>query len=284
MIVSTGYEIGLEVSEAEPLAPGAGQVSIDVRAIGVGRVDLIMRQMMPMAFVPGIEAAGIVSAVGPGADPQWLGRRVLARGQGGAYAEQIVVSSDVLVALPGALSFEAAVATGMNGLVAHFCLAKAQVAPGDRVVVRGARGGIGHLAVQMAKRLEADVVEPERNDAPSPADVVVDLVAGPDTAAYVEQLHANGRYVIAGIAAGLPPADLAGSLLADFKRSRSVATLSLDTIGNVDLNHAAQQMLAEVAAGTIRPLVAMVLPLEEADQAHRLLAKGGISGKILLVP
>lgn len=283
-IVSTGPHTELKVVEVEPMTAGAGEVVVDVRAIGVGRVDLIMRQVVPTDFVPGIEVAGIVTAAGPDVDPQWVGRRVFARVQGGAYAEQVVVGSAVLVALPDGLTFEAAVASGINALVAHFCLAKAHVVAGEHVAVRGAQGGIGRLAVQMATSLDAKVINSSRQGSPAPADVVIDLVAGSDTGAYIEQLSANGRYVIAGISAGMPPADFARSLLSDFRRSRSLITLSLDTVADADINSAADKILADVAARKINPIVAQTLALEQANQAHHLIGKGGLRGKIVLVP
>jgi len=283
-IVSTGPQSVLEVVDVALMTAGAGEVVIDVRAIGVGRVDLIMGQIIPRDFIPGVEVAGIVTATGVDVDPQWVGRRVFARVKAGAYADQAVAGSAALVALPEGLSFEAAVASGVNALVAQFCLDKAQVIADERVLVRGAQGGIGHLVVQMAARLGATVIDSARDGAPVPADVVIDLVAGPDTAACVDQLNANGRYVIAGISAGMPPADFAGSLIADFRRSRSIATLSLDTVSDADLNRAMVQIFADVAAGKIKPVVAQTLKLEQADQAHHLIAKGGLHGKIVLVP
>ncbi|ASV84942.1 zinc-binding dehydrogenase family protein [Ochrobactrum quorumnocens] len=283
-IVSKGPRTELKIVEVEPPAAGVGEVVIDVRAIGVGRVDLIMREIISADFVPGIEVAGIVLAAGPDCDPQWLGRRVFSRTKAGAYADQVVVSSAVLVALPEGLSFEAAVASGVNALVAQFCLTKAQVIGGEHVLVRGAQGGIGHLAVQMAASLGAQLIDSPRGSSPAPTDVVIDLVAGSDTGAFIEQLNANGRYVIAGISAGMPPADFASSLLADFRRSRSLITLSLDTVPDAHLNSAAEKIFADVTAGNIKPVVAQTLTFEQADQAHHLIVEGGLHGKIVLVP
>lgn len=283
-IVSKGPQTELEIVEATPLTADAGEVIVDVRAIGVGRVDLIMLQLMPTDFVPGVEVAGIVTSTGPDVDPQWVGRRVFARVHAGAYAELVVVRSTAIVALPDEVSFEAAVASGVNALVAHFSLAKAQLVAGETVVVRGPRGGIGHLAVQMATAVGASVVAGRKDLPPVPADVVIDLVAGPDTGAHIDQLRANGRYVMAGISAGMPPEDFASSLLGDFRRSRSITTLSLDTVADADLNSAAEKVLADVVAGKTVPVIAQTLALQEANEALRLLAGGGLHGKIILVP
>jgi NADPH:quinone reductase len=283
-IVSQAHQAKLEIVDATPPIAGSGQVIVDVRAIGVGRVDLIMRQLIPTDFVPGIEVSGIVSALGPDTDPDWLGKRVFARMQAGAYAEQVAVEASMLVPLPAAVGFEAAVASGVNALVAHFCLAKGGATENETVLVRGANGGIGHLVVQMAKAGGVHVIESSRNGSPQPADVVIDLVGGPDAGAYLEQVRANGRYVIAGISAGMPRDDFTVSLLHDFRRSRSVATLSLDSISDSDIKDAATSIFEDVATGRLRPAIATTLKLHQADDALHLLDAGGIEGKIVLVP
>lgn len=282
-IFSAGPDAALTLVDLPIMAAGAGEALVDVHAAGVGRVDLIMRQLMPPGFVPGIELAGIVTAVGPDIDPAWVGQRVFARVTTGAYAQQAVVSGATLVALPEGLSFDVAVASGVNSLVAYFCLVRAKVVPGERVVVRGARGGIGHLVVQMATRFGAEVIESRKDENPVPADVVIDLVAGPDASAFIEQLNANGRYIAAGVSAGIPAPDFAASLMVDFRRSRSVSTLSLDTIADPELNLAMAAVFADVLSQKITPAIARILPLDQAEQAHQLLAAGGLCGKIVLV-
>lgn len=283
-IVSNGPHTELEMVEVPAPTAGTGELVVEARAIGVGRVDLIMRQVIPTKFIPGLEVAGIVTSTGPDVDPNLIGQRVFARIQAGGYSERVAVRAATIVALPHDLSFEVAVAAGINALVAHFCLTRTQLAAGETVVVRGAQGGIGHLAIQMASARGATVIENAKNIPPVPADVVIDLVAGPDTGAHLEQLRANGRYVIAGISAGMPPTDFASSLLSDFRRSRSISTLSLDTITDTDLNIAADKVFADVAAGRTRPVIAHKLVLQQANKALQLLASGGVQGKIVIVP
>lgn len=283
-IVSKGAQAELVAMDIAPPTAGSGEVVVDVRAIGVGRVDLIMRQLMPADFIPGIEVAGIVTSVGADVDPRWGDRRVFARMQAGGYTEQVVVSEDDIVALPDGVAFESAVASGVNALVARFCIAKAQLIAGETVLVRGAQGGIGHLVVQMARILGAQVIEGRKNSPPVPADVVIDLVAGSGARACIEQLNANGRYVIAGISAGMPPADFAGPLLTDFRRSRSLMTLSLDSYPPSVVSYAAKEVFTDVAAGKIIPIVAETMSLSQANAAHLLLEAGGIVGKVVLLP
>ena len=242
-----------------------------------------MRHLIPSSFVPGVEVAGTVAAVGVGVDPTIIGQSVFARVQAGAYADQVAVSSTAIVHLPNGCGFQMAVASGINALVAYFCLSRAQVVAEEYVMVRGALGGIGHLAVQMASNLGARIVD-ARQAPLSSVDVTIDLVAGPETGRYIDNLNANGRYVIAGITAGVPPEDFASTLVTDFRRSRTLATLSLDTVSNADLNRAAEKIFANVAAGKIAPIVARTLPLAEAELAHQILSNGGVRGKIVLVP
>lgn len=90
-IVSKGAQAELVAMDIAPPTAGSGEVVVDVRAIGVGRVDLIMRQLMPADFIPGIEVAGIVTSVGADVDPRWGDRRVFARMQAGGYTEQVAI-------------------------------------------------------------------------------------------------------------------------------------------------------------------------------------------------
>ncbi len=283
-VVSKSPETELEVVETLPLTAGPEQVLIEVQAIGVGRVDLLMRQAIPAQFVPGVEVVGVVSQIGDGVDTTLLGRSVFARLSTGGYADQVVASAAHVVALPEHLQVEAAMASGVNALVAHFALARASLVKGDKVLVRGARGGIGHLAVQMARSLGGEVVAGDVHGSTTSPDVVVDLVAGPDTSRYLEQLNVNGRYVMAGIVAGMPSTDFASPLIAGFRRSLSVATISLDTISDFELNMAAAQIFADVESGRLKPVIAREFSLAQAQQAHDFLAQGAPLGKIILRP
>lgn len=283
-VVSYGPDTKLEVVECSVLVPGPDQILINVEAIGVGRVDYLMRQALPAQFVPGIEVAGVVSVAGDGVEPGLVGRRVFARLSSGGYADQVLTSPDQIVSLPDNLQPRMAVASGINALVARFALARASVGKGERVLIRGARGGIGHLVVQMAKSLGAEVVEDVAHGNTVSADVVIDLVAGPETGKHLKQLNANGRYVMAGIAAGMPPDDFASVLMTEFRRSLSFATFSLDTIADSESNLAAAQIFAEVEAGLLKPVIAQEFELAHAQQAHDLLAQAAPTGKFILRP
>lgn len=288
-------------------APGAGEVVIAVEAAGVGLVDVLQRQGHLGAspgFVPGIEVAGRVAGVGAGVDGALLGKRVFAHGPGG-YAERFVAEAGGLVELPDAVSAEAAVALGINALVARFSLLRAGLRAGERVLVRGASGGIGALATEMAVRLGAEVtavtnagaaervaalgahhvirrgLDPEPE---GPFDGIVDPVAGEAMLALIGKLAPNGRYVVNGAAAGFPPAEIGGALLKAFSKSPTYALFSLDSVPPEDRRRAATELFAEAARGALRPVIAEVLPLRDAATAHKMLEAGASFGKVVLKP
>ncbi len=156
---------GLEVVDLPEPAPAEGQVLVAVEAIGVGGVDAVIRSGALAAYgftrghVPGSEVAGTVTAVGAGVDASWIGRRVWAfTGTGGGYVEQAVAAVEDVQPLPEELSAADAVTLGGSGIVAHFALAHAHFAPGESVLVRGASGGIGVCAVQLAAQAGASAV------------------------------------------------------------------------------------------------------------------------------
>ena len=152
----------LRAAELPVPAPGPGQVLIAVESAGVGYVDVMARagDYAPLAepgFVPGLEAAGTVTATGDDVDPAWTGRRVYALTWRGAYAEQVVADLAGVVPLPTGVDAETAVALGVNALVARTGLRRAGARAGERVLVRGAGGGIGVHAVQLAAAAGAEV-------------------------------------------------------------------------------------------------------------------------------
>jgi NADPH:quinone reductase-like Zn-dependent oxidoreductase len=156
-IQTFGEPEGMVLTDLPEPDVAPGQLLIETEAIGVGGVDAVIRRgtiagaAFGRGFVPGSEVAGRVIGVGDEVDPSWLGRRVWAfTGVGGAYAERAVAALDDVTALPDALSSIDAVTLGSAGPVAHFALAHGQFKAGESVLVRGAAGSIGILAVQLA--------------------------------------------------------------------------------------------------------------------------------------
>ncbi|EGD41847.1 oxidoreductase, partial [Nocardioidaceae bacterium Broad-1] len=252
---------GMVVTEVDVPTPGPDQVVIATDAIGVGGVDAVIRRgtIQGMGFepglIPGSEVAGTVTAVGAGVDASWVGRRVWAFTLLGGYAEHALARAEHVSPLPENITPVDAVTIGSSGPVAHFALAHAHFAPGESVLVRGAAGSIGIAAVEIAAARGASAVavttsSPERGerlrglgathvldrsghggqDAPAAYDVIVDIVGGPATPDFVDRLAPNGRFVVVGAVAGMPPTDVSARLIGAFQQSRSFATFSLDTI------------------------------------------------------
>jgi NADPH:quinone reductase-like Zn-dependent oxidoreductase len=191
------------------------------------------------------------------------------------------------------------VTLGSSGVVAHFGLRHARFAPGESVLVRGAAGGIGIMAVQLAARAGAGAIavttsSAERGDrlrelgathvlgrdggGAGGFDVILDVVAGPDLPPFFARLNPNGRLVAVGAVAGDPPADFGKELFTAFRKSMSFATFSADTVPVADRT----AVTAELFAGGLRAVVHEVLPLEQAALAHRKLDAGEVFGRIVL--
>lgn len=141
--------------EATPV-PQVGQLLIEVKACGVGFADTLLREgSFPLGaslpFRPGTEVAGTVSGMGVGVANFTLGQRVMAMVPGGGYASHALVAAQRAIALPDNLDFAPATALLEQGLTAYFLLEAGQLKPGGTVLVPSAAGGVGSLAVQIAK-------------------------------------------------------------------------------------------------------------------------------------
>jgi NADPH2:quinone reductase len=311
-----GDPTGMAVIEVPAPSPARDQVVIETEAIGVGGVDAVIRRGTLGGYgfveglIPGSEVAGVVTAVGEGVDPSWIGRRVWAfTGTGGGYVELAVARIGDVVLLPDALSSIDAVTLGSAAPVAHFALARAHFAPGESVLVRGAAGSIGIATVELASRGGASIVavttsSPERGrklqelgatrvldrlgeggpDAPATFDVIIDIVGGADVPAFIDRLASNGRMVVVGAVAGLPPADFGMRLLQSFQQSRSFATFSLDTVAVAERDAIRAEQFDDAVRGQLHPVVHEVLPLEQAAEAHRQMDLGTVFGRIVLIP
>ncbi|PTA45579.1 zinc-binding dehydrogenase [Micromonospora sp. RP3T] len=306
---------GLAVVDVPSPVPAPGQLLVATEAIGVGGVDAVIRRGtlggygFRAGIIPGSEVAGHVTAVGDGVDPAWTGRRVWAfTGVGGAYAEQAVARVEDVTALPEGLSPTDAVTLGSSGPVAHFALAHAHFTEGESLLVRGAAGSIGIMAVQLAAAGAAAPIavttsSPVRGDrlralgatrvldragegpgSPAEFDVILDIVGGPDLPSFVDRLADNGRLVSVGVVAGFPPDDLGAKLITSFRRSRSFATFSLDTVPEPTRNSVREAQFAAAVRGDLVSVVHETLPLVEAAEAHRKMDAGEVFGRIVLTP
>jgi NADPH:quinone reductase len=312
-----GSPDGLAVIDIPAPVPAAGQVLIATEAVGVGGVDTVIRSGALAAYgfnkeghILGGEVAGTVTAVGDGLEASWIGRRVWGfTGTGGGYVEQAIAPVEEILPLPVNLPAVDAVALGSSGVVAHFGLSHAHFAPGQAVLVRGAAGSIGIMAVQLAARGGAAAVavttsSAERGDrlrklgathvldrsgeggegAPAGYDVIIDVVAGADMPSFFDRLNPNGRMVAVGAVAGQPPADFGTRMMAAFQKSLSFATFSATTVAEADRRAVRTEQFAAASRGEIEAVVHELLPLDQAVLAHQKMDAGEVFGRIVLTP
>ncbi|WAP53750.1 quinone oxidoreductase family protein [Streptomyces sp. S465] len=318
VVVRSSAELAV-VDAPEPV-PGRGQVLVDVDAIGAGYVDVMARRGEYAYFpgvgsVPGLEVVGRVAAVGPDVPEGLVGRRVLALPAFGGYAEKVVAEADRVLAVPGSVDAVDAVAAGVNAMVAEIALHRVGATAGDRVLVRGAGGGIGVLATQIARARGAEVTAvtsaPARgarlrdlgaahivdrtrpatagsDDDCAPAgetyDVVVDTVAGPDLADHLALLRPNGRYILCGGAGGAPEVASLEPLLRDFHRSPTLFAFSLNSVAPEDLALSWKRIVGLLEEGRLSAVIDRRFPLTEADAALRWVESGKPFGKVVLLP
>lgn len=299
----------------EPV-PGPGEVLLRVHAAGVNFADTERRRglydaQVPLPRILGSEAAGVVRAVGPGVDPSWVGRRVVALTKG-AYAEAALAPVSELLALPPEVSFAEAAALLVQGLTAyHVVHTVGRVEAGQTVLIHAAAGGVGLLAVQLAKAAGArvigtvsgeakaklarevgadDVIRYDQEDVAARVQAltqgrgverVLDSVGASTWQASVDALAPFGHLVSYGNASGPPPLVEVESLYA---KSLTVSAYWLRTPTPPEVQHRAREaLLAEVVAKRLRIVVGLTLPLAQAGEAHRQLEGRSTVGKVVLV-
>jgi NADPH2:quinone reductase len=318
------YEYGdpdvLTIEEAEIPTPGPGQVLIRAEAIGANFVDTKFRRGPSSGAIfqrplPGKltgDVVGTVEAVGLGVDTQQVGRRFAGLAED-AFADYIVADAQWLAPIPDGLDLGAASMLPMGAPVALRTLRTGRLAPGETVLIHAAAGGIGHLAVQLAKLLGAGMViatagspakldfarkcgadiaidyrdsdwpDQVRKAAPRGVDVVLDSVGGETLQRSFDVLAPFGRIVIYGAASG----ELTSLPVTNLFALKSVAGFSLIAWRAADPEQARREM-TEVAeystAGQLHTAVHARLPLAEAAAAHRLLEDRSQLGRVLLLP
>jgi NADPH:quinone reductase len=297
-----GPEVLSVIDQTTP-EPGPGEVRVDVRTVGVNPIDYKSysgafgadRSQLPKRI--GSEAAGVVGAVGPDVSGVAVGDEVIAFRVPGAYAAQLVVPVDALTPKRDEVSWEAAAGLMLTGTTAVHTLVVADVGAGDTVLVHGGAGGVGLMVVQLAVARRATViataseakhellrsfgaqpvsygdglVERVRAAAPSGVDAAIDTV-GTDEAidSSLELVGSPSRIVsIAAFGRGGDGIRLVGG--------------GPGADPGDEIRMAARAMLVEaVAAGTLQVIVDRTFPLAEAAEAHRLLADGHVTGKLIL--
>lgn len=300
--------------------PGPDQVLVRVRATGINPYDWHHHRGEPMLFVRpsfgfrrprepitiGADIAGVVEQVGADVIGFRRGDRVYGEiGYGGA-AELAVVDPNRLAPMPDELDFVAASAVPMGALTALQGLRDGGIAPGQRVLVNGASGGVGHMVVQLAKALGADhvtgvcstrnldlvrglgadeVVDYTRDDPTQRRgyDLVFDTVGNHSTRAFARMLRPTGSLVVVGGGRGrlVEPGGQVLRAIAQspFLRPRVVPVFTVDNSAD-----ALARISRLVASGQVRPVVERTYPLTEIVAAMHHLEGGHVRGKLVVVP
>lgn len=312
----------LEVREVDAPVPGPGEVLIAVVAAGLNRADVQQRRgFYPappgVSEVPGLEVSGRIIGFGPGVTkPFSVGDKVVALLAGGGYAQQVAVPAEQVLRIPDGVDVvTAASLPEVAATVYSNLIMTAQLQGGETVLIHGATGGIGTMAIQMAKAFGAKVATtagtaekvgtakaflgadiainyteedfPEslrRQNGGRGADVILDVVGAKYLQQNVDALADYGRLIVIGLQGGVKGELDLGQLLK--KRAAVVATAlrprPVAEKGAI-LDAVRQAVWPLITSGQIRPLVAKTFPLDQVRAAHKYFDTGDHVGKILLV-
>jgi NADPH2:quinone reductase len=313
---------GVEVLRLEDVpqpAAAAGQAVVKIAAAGVNFMDVYQRtgqyKSTPLPLTLGQEAAGVVTAVGPGVTDVRVGDRVAYTGVQGAYAEYAAVPADRLVALPDGVSTQQGAAAMLQGITAHYLATSTYpLKAGDTCVVHAAAGGMGLLLVQIAKRrgarvigtvstkekatlareagadevilyteLDFEVEVPRLTDG-SGVQVVYDSVGKTTFDKGLNVLARRGMMVLCGQSSGA-----VGPLDPQLLNQKGSLFLTRPTIAHYiatrsELLARAADVLGWIRAGTLKLRIGLELPLAQAAEAHRRLEGRQTTGKVVLIP
>ncbi len=299
-------------------SPKQDQALVKIHAIGLNYIDVYYRTGLyksPLPFTPGMEAAGIVEAVGENATEVKPGDRVAYAGIMGAYAEYALVSSGKLVKLPDGIDYQKAAAVMLQGITAHYLTYSTfPLRKGETLLLHAAAGGVGLLLIQIAKRIGAKVIgtvsseekaalarnagadhaiiytkddfveEVKQITDGTGVNVVYDSVGRTTFDKSLNCLKRRGMLVLFGQSSGsVPPFDL-GIL-----NQRGSLYVTRPGIGHYtatreELLWRAGEVMNWVSDGSLKVHIDHVYPLQEAAQAHQALEARKTVGKILLRP
>ena len=298
-------------------APGPGQVRVRVAACGLNFADLLMltgdyQATPPLPFIPGMEIAGRVEALGSGVTGLAPGDRIAAVPGHGGLAEMAVIDAHACRPLPATMDDVTAAGFQIAYGTSHLSLTRrARLAAGETLAVLGAAGGVGLTAVETGKALGARVIAVARGaerlgvaqqagadllidgETPDllaalreagPVNVVYDPVGGAHGDAALRALAPEGRHILIGFASGALPALKPNHLLV-----KNVTVIGFFWGGYPGFNPQAvadsmTDLMRWHAEGRIRPHVSHVLPLDRALEGLELLRSRTATGKVVITP
>lgn len=312
----------LAIQDVPPPQPGPGQALVRVHATALNRADLLQRQgkyPAPQGVVqniPGLEFAGEVAELGPGATYWEKGDRVFGLTPGGAHAEFVAVEEGRLAEIPGGMDWTTAAAIPEVFITAYDAMiSQASMRQGETVLIHAVGSGVGIAAVQIARAfggvpygtsrtphkierakqfgLEAGCTVDDKisqledfakkSTAGQGYNVVLDLVGGPYVAASIRVLAQKGRIMIIATMAGSEITLQLGQLLS--KRAHLIGTIlrarPVDEIAEV-MRAFSQHVVPMFAAEKLRPVIDKTFPLSDIQEAHRYQETNQSFGKIVL--
>lgn len=311
-----------EVLSLETLSeqsPGQGEVWLEQEAIGVNFLDVTLRKGAVAMALPsgiGLEGAGRVAAVGAGVSHVQVGDRVAyATGPMGSYATARLYPAERLVKIADALSFDDAAAVMFKGITAQYLLkATYPVGQGTTLLLYGVAGGLGEIMVPWAKHLGATVIgvvskqasvekayllgcdevlvfnaeslasDVARITRGKKVDVVYDPIGRASFQASLDSLRPRGLLVSFGASSGAPPAVELSTLNTKGSLYLTRPSLAAHTATASEYQERAQDVLAAIGEGIIKPRIWASYPLADAALAHADLESGRSSGAIILKP
>lgn len=313
---SVGEPEVMQLEEVPGLTPGPAEVVVQVRAAGVNPVDTYIRSglyrtVTEFPYTPGLDGAGIITAVGSDVRHRFFGQRVyVAWSISGTYAEEVLCKEFQTHPLPDGISFGQGAAVGVPyGAAFRALFQRAHAAAGETVLVHGASGGVGIAAVQLARAAGLRVIGTagseegkalvlaqgahhvlnHRTDdylgklqeltCGTGVDVILEMLANVNLDRDLGILSKGGRVVVIGSRGRveIDPRSAMGQ-----ESSILGMTLYNATDGELASMHAA--FVEGLANGTLRPVVSRELPLADAAAAHHAVMDSSTFGKIVLIP
>ena len=298
--------------------PGQGQARVKIQAIGLNFIDVYFRTGLykaPLPFIPGMEAAGIVDAVGPGVTGVETGQRVAYAMNIGAYAEYALANAWQLIEIPAALDFRTGAAAMLQGMTAHYlAYSTFPLRKGETALIHAGAGGVGLLLIQIAKMIGARVIGTVSTEAKSVlareagadhvvlyekedfeaavksitdgrgADVVYDSVGKGTFDKGLNCLRRRGMMVLYGQSSGaVPPFEL-NTLNAKGSLYVTRPSLGHYVATREELEWRAKDILGWIVDGKLKLRIEKTYPLKDVSEAHRALESRKTSGKVLIVP
>jgi NADPH2:quinone reductase len=306
----------LKLEEIDVQQPGAGQVLVRIKAVGVNPVEAYIRSGLyprkpELPYTPGSDAGGTIEAVGSGVTGFKVNDRVYTYGSlTGTYGELALCNESQVYPLPNNVTFEQGAALGVPYGTAYRALfQRAHATSGESVLIHGATGGVGIAAIQLAMAAGIKVFATGGTEkgraliaeqgvryvfdhrAPDYLDKVMSLTAGAGVEVILEMLaNANlgkdlqilalkGRVVVIG---SRGPVEINPREM--MSRDSAILGMTLFNTSAAEMRSIHAALIAGLCNGTLKPVIGKKIPLKDAKEAHQLIMEPGACGKIVLMP